>query len=284
MHAISLMLTAISCLFVALAVYLAWLWWQPTLRAMSQRPITALISRLGQIGFDESAIQSRLFCVELVLGVGFVVAAPAYFGLYLSIVLLCIYMHARPMFFTHLIDKREKLLRSQTLSLTVAIQGLTQSGLSLPQSIIQAAPQTPAPLGNLIRRVSSNYRHGRPIMEAISETRYALHLDVFSLLVTSITCAIQQGTPIHDALMGVQEILENRDRVERQLTAQTASARSTIKILAVSPFFFLAAFWLFMPEALHDLFNSDSGKFILSIIAATFYCGLAWAKKLLRIQ
>jgi len=90
MHAISLMLTAISCLFVALAVYLAWLWWQPTLRAISQRQITALISRLGQIGFDESAIQSRLFCVEFLLGIGFVSARKPNFGPFLSFFLLSI--------------------------------------------------------------------------------------------------------------------------------------------------------------------------------------------------
>jgi tight adherence protein B len=209
---------------------------------------------------------------------------PKLLGFVLAAVLVVVYFHARSLILNHVIDKRERVLRAQTLSWTVALQGLTQSGLSLPQAVVQSGPDIPHPLGKQIHRLASNYRLGRPIQEVIGEVRDVLRLDAFSLLVTSITCAMKQGTPLREALLGVQETLEHRDRAERQLRAKTSSARSTIAILSVSPAFFLGMFSLFMPEAVAMLFSSGIGKCILAIIIATFYSGVAWARQLLRIR
>lgn len=284
MHAASLALAGGSSLLAATSVWLAWFWWLPAIRNTSQKWIDQPLRRLGEIGFDEETVRSRLFFFETLLGIGFVYGFRVYPGPFLTLVLMAVYFHARGLILAHVIDQRERLLRAQTLSLTVALQGLTQSGVSLAQAILQAAPEIPAPLGKQMHRLASNYRLGRPLSEAIGEIRQVLRLDAFSLLVTAMTCAMKQGTPMRDALLGVQETLEHRDRVERQLQAKTSSARTTILLLSASPFFFAGVIWFFMPETIALIFGSQTGKFVLAIIVATFYSGVAWARSLLRLR
>lgn len=284
MHAASLIIAIASAAFSALAVWLAWHWYLPLLRETTQKWSNSALTRLGEIGFHERKVRTRIFAIEVVLGCALFAWTPRVFSFYLAGVLVFIYFHARSLVLAHVIDRRERTLRAQTLTLTVALQGLTQSGHSLPQAILHAAPDIAAPMGPHVQKLAKDYRLGRPMHEAIDSIRQLLKLDTFSLLVTAITCSLQQGTPLREALLGVQETLEHRDRVERQLTAQTASARTTIKILAVSPFFFMAAFTLFMPKSMGMLFQSDDGQFMLSIILATFYGGVAWSQSLLRIR
>lgn len=269
---------------LSVALWLVWRWWLPMIRQTSQRLIDDSLVRMGELGFNEPKLRFGLFLFEaslfLVMGVGYW----KYMGLILTIVVVGIYFHLRSLVLTYSIDRRERLLRRQTLSLTAGLHGLTQSGLSLPQAILQIASQTPAPLGKQMQRVASNYRLGRPLNESISEVRSKLRLDAFSLLVTSITCSLKQGTPLGQSLMGVQEALEHRDQVERQLYAKTASARTSILILAVSPLFFLLLFAVWQPDFIELLFNRSSGKVLLALFLSLLYGGVAWGRNLLRIR
>ena len=284
MHPASLGLVAASSTLLAVAVWSTWIWLLPMLRQQSHLRIDNSLNRLGEIGFDAAKIRFRLFLFEVCLFVAIGFGYWYYFGLVLTVVLTAIYFHVRSLVLISIIDRREKLLRFQILSLTVGLNGLTQSGLSLPQAVLQIAGQTPAPLGKPMQKVASNYRLGRPLNEAIAEVRSRLCLDSFSLLVTSITCSLKQGTPLSDALNGVQEALEHRDQVERQLSAKTASARTTILVLSVAPIFFLVIFALFMSESMQLLFQTSSGKVMLALIIGLLYAGVAWARSLLRIR
>lgn len=284
MQLATLGLTTGSSICFAVAVWLVWRWWLPMIQITSQRIIDDSLIRLGEIGFHESTLRFRLFLFEAILLIAIGVGYWKYMGIVLTTVVVGIYFHVRSLLLTYVIDRREQLLRRQTLSLTAGLHGLTQSGLSLPQAILQIAGQTPAPLGRQMQRVASNYRLGRPLNESITEVRSRLRLDAFSLLVTSITCSLKQGTPLGQALMGVQEALEHREQVERQLSAKTASARASILILAVSPVFFLLLFAALQPEFLELLFTRASGKIMLAIFLCLLYGGIAWGRSLLRIR
>jgi tight adherence protein B len=276
-----LLLATIS---VAVAVWLAWFWWLPVLQRISQKPIAEQLDRLGEIGFDDPFLRTKVFLLETMLAVSLLISSVSYLGVFLGGVLMAVMFHARAMILTWIIDKRERLLRQQTLSLAVGLHGLAQSGQNISDSIQEMATETPAPLGKQIARVASNYRLGRPLNESIAEARSILRMDAFSLLVTSITCAIKEGTELTDALVGVQESLEHRDQVERQLSAKTSTARTTILILSCTPFGFFTLFYLVMPDSMQLIFLTSSGKILLAIIIGILYTGVAWARSLMRFK
>lgn len=283
MDAVGITQLLLASISIVLSSWLAWFWWLPMLQRLSQWPIRSQLARMPEIGFNLERTRCYLFVAEIAVLSGLLVFNRIYLGPALSIVLCVVLYHARSLILTWMIECRERLLRQQTLSFATGLQGLMQSGETLPRAITQLACETPAPLGRQITKVANNYRLGRPLTESISEVRSMLRLDAFSLLVTSVTCAMQHGTELSQALIGVRETLEHRDQAERQLRAKTSSARRTILILSCTPLFFFVMFWVMMAESMSLIFLTSSGKVLLAVIVLLHYIGVAWARRLMLI-
>jgi len=284
MHPHTLVTAGLASAACACSVWFAWRWYLPLIRRVSQTSIDSLLARTGEIGFDEHLFRTRMFAIEAVLLVGLVWLGWGYTGFVLGMTLLAIGYHLRGIILAWIIESRERLLRRQTLSLTTGLQGLVRGGLGLAQSIDALARETPLPLGMQLARVANDYRRGRPLIEALNAVRSSLRLDAFSLLVTSINCALKQGSSLEASLGGVQESLEHRDHAERQLSAKTSSARATILILSLTPPGFFAMFWLMQPDSMPLIFHTDNGKMMMAAILGLMYTGVAWAKRLLTIK
>lgn len=277
----SLILASVS---MAIGVWLFWIWSIPILRSAFQKPVEPLLVRAGNIGFNERLLRKRLFVGEAIVVAVLTWATMIYLGWILGITLMCITYHLRGLVLAWVIETRERLLRSQTLRLTTALQGLVQGGMTLAPAVEALARETPAPLGTQINRISTEFRRGRPLMESLNEVRETLRLDAFSLLVTSIVCALKQGASLQASLAGVQEALEHRDHAERQLRAKTSGARSTILILACTPPAFFVMFWFMMSGSMELIFTTDYGKWLLAGILGLMYIGIAWARRLLMLN
>ncbi len=278
-HALLNLTTASVC--VAISVWLGWQWCLPIVRSCIQRPVEPLLLRAGCIGFDEQGLRSRLFVIETLTTGLLLWATWNYLGMFLGLTLLGIAYHLRGLGLAWIVETRERLLRSQTLGLTSALQGLVQGGMGLAPAVELLARETPSPLGTQINRISTEFRRGRPLIEAVSAVREAMRIDAFSLLSTSILCALKQGASLQTSLAGVQEALEHRDHAERQMLAKTAGSRSTIVILACTPPGFFLLFSLMMSESMQLMFTTDHGRWMLAAILLFMYVGVAWAKRLL---
>jgi len=274
----------LSSTCVALASYFACLWYIPSIRNSLQKPIEASLLRAGKIGFDSENIRNVTFAIEVLTMLFLLWASYVYMGVVLGATLFAISIHFRTLILAWIIETRERLLRVQTLSFTVGLMGLTRGGLSLSQAFDKISSDTPKPLGIQVQRIAMEHRRGRPLAEAIDAVRAELCLDSFSLLVTSITCALKQGSSLEASLAGVQDSLEHRAAAERQLFAKTSSARATILILSgTTPGFFLL-FWLMMPDSMDIIFLTAAGKKMMAAILVLLYSGIAWSRHLLNIK
>jgi tight adherence protein B len=281
-HAFTSMILA--CIFLALAAAFVWIWCIPIFRSIAQKSIEPLLIRAGNIGFNEQLMRKQLFVGESIM-VGLLVwGTLVYMGWILGLTVICIAYHLRGLLLAWVIESRERMLRSQTLSFTSALQGLVRGGMTLAPAVETLSRETPAPLGTQINRISTEFRRGRPLMESLNEARETLRLDAFSLLVTSIVCALKQGASLQASLAGVQEALEHRDHSERQMFAKTSGARSTILILACTPPGFFIIFWLMMSGSMQLIFTTDDGKLLLASILGLMYVGIAWARRLLVLK
>lgn len=280
----ALLSMVLASLSVAMGFWLFWFWCIPVLRSAFQKPVEPLLVRAGNIGFNERLLRKRLFVGEAIVVGVLIWATLVYVGWILGFTLMCIAYHLRGLVLALVIETRERRLRSQTLSLTTALQGLVQGGMTLAPAVETLARETPAPLGTQINRISTEFRRGRPLMESLSEARETLRLDAFSLLVTSIVCALKQGASLQASLAGVQEALEHRDHSERQMRAKTSGARSTILILACTPPAFFVMFWFMMSGSMQLVFTTDYGKWLLAGILGLMYVGIAWARRLLVLK
>jgi tight adherence protein B len=274
----------LSSLFFALALWFAWRWYIPFVQRISQRPIASQLIRARELGIDANKLGVFLFVLESFALAVLIWGTFAYAGLILGGTLIAIAYHIRSLALSMILERRERVLRQQTLSFATGLSGLVRGGLGLVPAIDTLIRETPAPLGTEIGKIIRDYHRGRPLIESIDAVRSSLRLDSFSLLTTSITCSQKQGAPLSQSLAGVQEALEHRDQAERQLTAKTSNARRTILILACTPPGFFLLFWWMQPDAMQLVFSTAEGRRMLAAIIALMYVGIAWAKHLATIR
>lgn len=274
-----LLLASFAC--TAIAGYFTWTCYVPILRAACQVPVYNRIKRMREIGFQELLVRELLFIVELSAIVILVVLACSYFTLGLGIVIAFILFNLRNLVLDWIIDRRENLLRSQTLRFASELLSLARTGLNLSQALHEVTLTLPDPMRSILTKAVNDYSMGRPLIDSLNAVRQTTRLDSLSLLITSLVCSHTHGSSLENTLLGTQESLEHHDSISRQIRAKTSNSRMTILILALTPPGFIVMFWLMMPESIDLFFFTTAGKNMLACIALLMYGGISWSKSML---
>lgn len=182
------------------------------------------------------------------------------------------------------IARRRKLLRDQMVGATAALANTCRAGLSLAQGLESASREAPAPLADELGRIVRDYQHGRPLAEAIDDTKRRLQLDSFTLFASAILVSLERGGRVTEALDRISQSLEENQRVERKLEAETASGKAVVWLLAAFPFGFIALFAFLSPEGTWLLFTSLFGQLVLVLIVLMVYVSVRWSMKILDIE
>jgi len=183
-----------------------------------------------------------------------------------------------------IIAKRRTLLRDQMVSGSIALANASRAGLSLAQGLETVSRETPPPLADELRKIVNEYEHGRPLVAAIRNTKERLDLDSFTLFASAIQVSLEQGGRITEALERISNSLQENQRVERQLEAETASGRRVVWILGIFPFLFLAGFFVIHPSGTLMVFETLIGQFVLLAVIGLTFASVWWSNRILSIE
>lgn len=183
-----------------------------------------------------------------------------------------------------IIAKRRTLLRDQMVSGSIALANASRAGLSLAQGLETVGRETPPPLADELRKIVNEYEHGRPLVAAIRNTKERLDLDSFTLFASAIQVSLEQGGRITEALARISNSLQENQRVERQLEAETASGRRVVWILGIFPFLFLAGFFVIHPSGTLMVFETLIGQFVLLAVIGLTFASVWWSNRILSIE
>lgn len=270
----------------ASAAWLGYRWILPAIRDCLEYPVKHLLVRAEELGFDLPRLQNRLWFIEFSLLTLILFSVWHGLGILLGGTLLLICFHLRAVVLGWMVERREQWLRSQILVLTNKLDNLFGSSETVLSAVRRLASpgETPEPLGPFIQGVARDVHHNLPLADSLRDLSKRLKIDAFSLLVAALCRVAQHGIPSKSSLAGVRETLENREHIEQQIQAKTASARSQIKWLAIFPVPFLALLGVFMPQAVALLFTDPNGRVVLVVIVWLVYLGAVLGRRLLNIR
>lgn len=250
----------------------------------SRRYLSDLYPMLRSLSIDPAAYRTYLrwwgIClVSTLLVLGF---ALNMFPIAIAVMLLVFF--APRWILQTVIQRRRALLRDQMVSAAVALANASRAGLSMAQGLETVSKESPAPLAAELRKIVSEYQHGRPLSGAIAEAKARLSLDSFTLFSSAIQVSLERGGRITDALERISNSLQENQRVERQLEAETASGRRVVWILGMFPFLFLAGFVFLHPSGTLLVFETLIGQFVLLTVIGLTFISVWWSNRILSIE
>ena len=250
---------------------------------LAQRRIADLTPRLQELNIAASRLPwyLNLWGLAMLLTVGL--------GLLLNmlpVALMAIYLiYVAPrLILNSLLRRRQALLRDQMVGACVTLANTTRAGLSLGQGLASVAAESPQPLKYELQRIVHQFQGGRPLADAINEAKMRLKLDSFTLFANAVLVSLERGGRITDALENISQSLQENQRLERKIEADTASGRRVVVTLAVFPFAYLGLFLLLDPENTGLLFTQFAGQLILVAVAILVYFSVRWSNKILSIE
>lgn len=182
------------------------------------------------------------------------------------------------------IARRRQLLRDQMVGGSIALANASRAGLSLAQGLQSVCSETPQPLAAELQKIVNEYEHGRPLVGAIKDAKERLNLDSFTLFASAIQVSLERGGRVTEALERISNSLQENQRVERQLEAETASGRRVVWILGVFPFLFLAGFFFLHPSGTLLVFETLIGQFVLLAVIGLTFVSVWWSNRILSIE
>lgn len=277
-------LPLISSAFVAFAVYLAWGSLPAIWDAITRQYIADIRPTIVALGLDETRLPVFLRWWGFAMLVTFLLLAVVLRMFPLVVPAMFLVYIAPRMYLRWSIERRKTNMRDQLVGATVALANTARAGMSLAQGLESVARETPQPLAGELKRIVLDYQHGLPLAAAINRVKERLQVDSFTLFSAAVLTCLERGGRITDALDRISRSLQENQRIERKLEAETASGRKVVRILAVFPLFFLGLFFLVYPEGTKELFNSIAGQMILALVIALVFFSVRWSQKILSIN
>lgn len=241
-----------------------------------------LTARMRDLNMDTRALPAYLRAwagaMVAVAAVGLALGYPA-----LALPALVLLYRAPRAVVGGLIVRRRILVRDQLVAGCVALANATRAGLALAQGIESVLPETPAPLRDELGRIQREVSGGRPLAAALRDAQQRLSLDSFTLFASAILVCLERGGKVTEALDRISSSLQENQRLERKLEADTASGSLVVKILALCPVGFLCLFGLMDPAGTSLLFTTMLGQVILLVAAALTFVAVKWAQAILDI-
>jgi tight adherence protein B len=274
----------LSSLLVLAAVVIGWRAAGTAWDAVTQKHIADLMPLLDALSLDRKQMPVYLRWWGLALLASFVLVAIVLRMPPLSVAAVYFVYIAPRVILQYLIDRRRKILRDQLVGATVAMANACRAGLSLAQALETVSKEVSDPLATELGRIVRDYHHGRPLSDAIAETKERLQLDSFTLFASAILVSLERGGRVTEALERISESLQETQRLERKLDADTASGKSVVWILAAFPFLFLFGFFFLYREGTALVFQTLLGQFVLLVVIGIVYVAVRWSLRILAIE
>jgi tight adherence protein B len=252
--------------------------------SVTRRYVADITPMLDSLSLDRSQLPGylRIWGISLVAAfviVAFVLGMP-------PVSLAAVYMvYVAPrIILDFMIRRRRAQLRDQLVSATIALSNTSRAGLSLPQGLETVTKETPEPLAAEFRRIVHEYKHGRPLPEALRATKERLRIDSFTLFASALLVSLERGGRITEALERISHSLQEIQRIERKLEVDTASGTKVVYLLTAFPLIFLIISYVTNPAGTTTVFQSLLGQIILLIVIALAYFSFRWSQRILAIE
>lgn len=277
-----LILVSSLCFFAAAVLGYYWLW--PHWDQFTRNRIGRLARDLVDLGFEDTQIMRfhRLWGLALI-GVFFVL----WLGMHmpaLGIFLVLLVFISPGYVVRRRLEQRRIILRDQMAMACMALANTTRAGLALAQGFESISKEIPEPLAAEFRRMVGEFQRGRPLPDVIRDTQARLKLESFTLFASAVLVCLDRGGRITESLDRISKSLQETQRLQRKLEADTAGGRKVVVVLGAFPVVFLLGFYMLDADTTNFILVTIPGQIVLLIVGFLDILSIMWAQRILKID
>lgn len=228
----------------------------------------------------EAVLSLALAAALAVAVIASVVGRSAVFG----IAAACVALIGANTFVHNNVEKMSLNMREEIPEAMRAMETCFRSGLSLLQTLGQAAKECPGNLGKLFGVAARRLDMGATPAEALSVMRGNTQVPELAFVSVALDVQHQSGGSIAPVLEAARDSVASELDLLRSLRVQTAQAKLSAGIVTVMPFILVALFSLMSPDFLAPFFQSLIGMGLLALALIMQLSGVLIVRRMLKID
>lgn len=166
--------------------------------------------------------------------------------------------------------KRKAAMEAQMPMLLSALRSQMHAGVTVQAALMGAADDLPSPLGDEVRTVKRDVNVSIPLDQALEALAERVPSRQMQFLVASIGIAVKSGADMVPQLITIEEIAQQRARIEGKIKSAIALAKPTAYLAGGAPAIMAAFFFLTDPSYVTYFFGPG---LLALLVAAALYAG-----------
>ena len=232
---------------------------------------------------------SEYLMIRLLIGgiaavVVFVISAGATLGLLIAIVVGLTGFMFPAWWLTFRRSRRQAKINSQLAETLSLISNSLRSGFAFTQAVELAVRQIDPPMKEELSQFLHDTSLGSPTDEALQELAERTGSYDLEMMVSSILIQRTTGGNLSEVLDSVASTIRERERLQGEIRALTASQRFTGLVLSVYPIGLGLLLAALAPSVWKVLVTEEAGRILLGIAAVLQVMGIIIIRRILRLE
>jgi tight adherence protein B len=232
---------------------------------------------------------SEYFLLRLLLGallavLTFLIAGTSLIGLILTVVLAIVGFMIPAWYAATLRGRRINTINAQLVEALQLVSNSLRSGFAFTQSVEMAIKQLQSPIKDEFERFLQDIQLGAKQEEALLRMVTRTGSYDIEMMVTTILVQKTTGGNLSEILDNVAETIRERERLQGEIRALTASQRLSGIILSVYPIFLFLIFTAIAYDLMSVLWTTEFGRVLLGIALVLQIIGFIVIRRILRLD
>ena len=181
-------------------------------------------------------------------------------------------------------SRRQNTISKQLAEALALISNSLRSGFAFTQAVELAAKQLDPPIAQEFERFLHDVSLGAPTDVALQQMADRTGSYDLDMMVATIVIQRSTGGNLSEILDNVAETIRERDRLQGEIRALTASQRFTGLVLSLYPLFLAALFFALAPETWKVLYEDSLGRILLVSAAVLQVMGMVTIRRILKLE
>ncbi len=181
-------------------------------------------------------------------------------------------------------SRRQAALDEQLPEMLALLSNSLRSGFAFTQAIDLAANQLEPPIGEELKLLQRDTSLGSPMSDALQAMADRTGTYDIEMMVSSIIIQRTTGGNLSEILDGVADTVRERQHLQGEIKALTASQRFTGFVLSIYPIILGLVLFALAPSTWGVLVTEEAGRMLLGVAAVLQVLGIITIRKILTLE